>query len=285
MFNKILIDINKELYNEISCSPMTPQELKLSIINQADFQPHFNLYQFKRNNGLSSEWVIYLSILYNDQIYIFSNFCKQIPTFLMAEIFNIIKQTSMQHQGNGHLINQVLNQNGLKNYEQIIKDIFLQEIQNSLEEDFELDASNLYKDYMYLFQQTLNTVRRVQNSLSLIEPENREHFYDLLSIEKSLTDLNSDFLILYFFRQKELAVIEGIELYTGLKSFIPYFESKVVYHLKLLSSYLVGYMNESKQMNAEFQSILIYLENLKDCFKEINSIKAVIVENEELKSL
>lgn len=272
---------------------MTPQELKLSIKNQADFQPHFNLYQFGREKGLSSEWVIYLSIQYNDQIYIFSNFCKQIPTFLMAEIFNIINQTSMQHQGNGHLINQVLNQNGLKNYEQIIKGIFLQEIQNNLEEDFELDASNLYKDYLYLFQQTLNTVRRVQNSLSLVEPENRDHFYDLLNIEKSLTDLNSDFLILYFFRQKELAGIESIEIYAGLKSFIPYFESKVVYHLKLLSSYLVGYMDEKSnsevsmkvQMNVEFQSVLIYLENLKDCFKEINSVKAIIVENEELKTL
>lgn len=272
---------------------MTPQELKLSIKNQADFQPHFNLYQFTRNKGLSTEWVIYLSIQYNDQVYILSNFCKQIPTFLMAEIFNIINQTAMQHQGNGHLINQVLNQNGLKNYEQIIKDIFLQEIQNNLEEDFELDASSLYKDYLYLFQQTLNTVRRVQNSLSLIEPVNRDHFYDLLNIEKSLTDLNSDFLILYFFRQKELAVIDAIELYTGLKSFIPYFENKVVYHLKLLSSYLVGYMNDAnnfeapvkEHMSSEFQSVLIYLENLKDCFKEINSVKAVIIENEDLKDL
>lgn len=279
MFNKVFIDIDKELYHDISSSKLTPEEIKSTYKNLVDFQPFFDLNQFLRKNSIVPDWVIGLSIQSTDRIFVFTYFCKQAPTFMLNEVFNLITQSSIQHQGNKHLINQILNQNGFKNFEQIVKDVFFQEMQNQLTEDKIYDPSDRYKDYMFLFQKTLNYVRKIQNSYSSHHSEFKDLYYDIQNVEKSLADLNSDFLTLYFLKMKERGLQTQSEWREGLKSFMPFFEKKVNYHLDLLSSYFDNYCNKklaqdqtsSLKLQDDFQIVLVYVENLKDCFRGIVS--------------
>lgn len=277
MYKNWILDLDINQYTEIRKLAETPKELYLNTNHLQEYQQDFELMKFKFNAKDNPQWVLFVAFHLNGQIIMFSHFCRNLPSFMLNEIYDLVQANHFQIQNNRHVLNQILNQNGFKNYNQIIKDIFIQEMQFQLEDTETVKEEEGFKDYFFLFQSTLNTILRIQNSVSLTDTNTKDLLFDFLNIEKSLRDLNSDYMTLYFLNhKKKLMSIEELKKPTA--DLMTFFQSKIEYHLSLLVRYLNEFVVVNKesylvntQINEDFQTVIIHLNNLKEFFNEIVS--------------
>lgn len=272
-----ILDIETLQYEEIRRCSQTPKEALLNYHQLQDYQKALELIKFQLKPNTEAQWVMFVTFKLGDEVLMLSYYCQQLPSFLMDEIYDVIQRHSFQIQNNKHVMNQFLNQNGFKNYDQIIKEIFQQEMQYLLEEGDALKIQDRFKDYFFLFQSTLSRILKIQNVMSLTNNDTKDLLFDFLNIENSLKDLNGDYLTLFFLNKKNIVKVADKEKRI-LENLIPFYQKKVEYHLQLLARYLEEFLRINKdktvassEMNEDFQAVIIHLTNLKEFFEEIIS--------------
>lgn len=275
MYKNWILDLDINQYTEIRKLAETPKELYFDINHLQEYQQDFELLKFKASTKDNSQWILFVVFHFKEQILILSYYCRNLPSFMLSEIYDLVHGNAFQVQNNRHILNHILNQNGFKNYNQIVKDIFIQEMQFQIESADTSKENDRFKDYSFLFQNTLSIILRIQNSVSLADYRTKDLLFDFLNIEKSLRDLNSDYLTLYFLIQKKNSIIPE-ELVQIIPELMGFFQSKVEYHLGLLVRYLNDFVKVSKesdlvntQINEDFQTVIIHLNNLNEFFSEI----------------
>lgn len=287
MVESWILDMDILQYERIRNNSQTPVEVLLNVHQLQEYQKAIEVIKFQIQPNAQPEWILFVAFKTQEQVLVLSHICRQLPSFLLDEVFAVIERHRFQIQNNKHVMNHFLNQNGFKNYDLITREIFLQEMQSLLETSDSFTVKEHFKDYFFLFQATLNRILKMQNVISLVDATTKNLLFDFLNIENSLKDLNNDYLTLFFLNQKKQIAISEQEV-EFLGRLIPFFQGKVEYHLSLLVRYLNEFleMNKNKnftatEINEDFQSIIIHLSNLKEFFADIISSDIVAESTEE----
>lgn len=272
-----ILELDTHQYEEIRRCSQSPREVLFNYHQLQDYQKALELIKFQLKPNTEAQWVMFVTFKLGDEVLMLSHYCQQLPSFLMDEVYDVIHRHTFQIQNNKHVMNQFLNQNGFKNYDHIIKEIFQQEMQYLLEEGDTLKTQDRFKDYFFLFQSTLSRILKIQNVVSLTNKDTKDLLFDFLNIENSLKDLNGDYLTLFFLNKKNQSKLIEREKRI-LESLVSFYQKKVEYHLQLLARYLDEFLKINKdktiassEMNEDFQAVIIHLTNLKEFFEEIIS--------------
>lgn len=277
MIKNWILDLETQQYEEIRRCSQTPKEALYNYHQLQDYQKSIELIKYQLKPNTEAKWILFVTFRLGEEVLMLSHYCQQLPAFLVEEIYEVIQRHSFQIQNNKHVMNQFLNQNGFKNYDQIVKEIFQQEMQYLLEEGDSFKSQDRFKDYFFLFQSTLNRILKVQNVVSLAHKDTKDLLFDFLNIENSLKDLNGDYLTLFFLNKKcQTRQFETDKRF--IETLIPFYQKKVEYHLQLLARYLDEFLTLNKdktitssEVNEDFQAVIIHLTNLKEFFAEIIS--------------
>lgn len=194
-----LTDLEEDHYQKIITDPATPIKIKNDWHSGLkNIRSTMQLFYNVSNNKSRTEYYLLFQYSTESGKLIFSYRCQHPPTFMLSELENLLKENVRMHENKSYLVNQLLNSNGYRNLDQIIQDLFHQEMGLQIEGMSLIDSNRLFQDYHLLLQRTRSQLRSAIEKFVLRNENDQNLFFILMALEDCFVSLQSNFLNFYF---------------------------------------------------------------------------------------